>query len=244
MTWLDPKLCDSREFGLKNYDLVFFDADDTLFDFKAAEAFAFDRASTEFKLANDSSVFSTYQDINHALWRDLEKGLVNQETLRVERFRRLFTKIGANIDPEDFARSFTTWLGRATFLLPGAEDLCRGLAGKITQVILTNGIRDVQESRLRLSVLRPWIDSIVISEEAGSQKPNPAIFEYAIKRVGSVPLDRMIIVGDSLTSDIQGGINFGIDTCWYNPQGKLRTGEIAPTFEIGKLSEVNAILFD
>jgi len=227
---------------LKNYDLVFLDADDTLFDFKAAESNAFDRAAAEFKLATDGSVFSTYQEINHALWKDLEKGLVNQETLRVERFRRLFAKIGSTIDPQDFAMSFTTWLGRGTFLLPGAEDLCRGLAGRVTLVIITNGIRDVQESRLRLSVLRPWIDHIVISEEAGCQKPSPEIFEYAVKKAGKVPLDRMIMVGDSLSSDIQGGINFGIDTCWYNPHRKPRTSDIVPTFEIGDLAELNAIL--
>jgi len=127
------------------YDLVFLDADDTLFDFGAAEANAFGRALSDFKLAHDSSVFSLYQEINHALWQDLEKGLVNQETLRVERFRRLFDAIGGNINPVDFALSFTNWLGKGTFLLPGAEELCRNLAGKIIQVILTNGIQDVQD---------------------------------------------------------------------------------------------------
>jgi len=234
----------AKDFHLMKYDLVFLDADDTLFDFGAAEAYAFDRASSDFKLAYDSSVFSLYQEINHALWQDLERGLVNQETLRVERFRRLFNAIGANTNPEEFAFSFTTWLGKGTFLLPGAEELCRNLAGKIIQVILTNGIKDVQESRLRLSVLRPWIDHLVISEEAGSQKPNREIFEFALKKVGPIPLDRMIIVGDSLTSDIQGGVNFGIDTCWFNPKGKPRSHGIGPTFEIKALSELGPILLE
>jgi 2-haloacid dehalogenase len=224
------------------YDLVFLDADDTLFDFEAAEAYAFEGACSDFKLTCDSSEFLLYKEINHALWKDLEKGLVNQEILRVERFRRFFKEINTGINPNEFAFSFANWLGKGTFLLPGAEELCRNLAGKITQVILTNGIRDVQESRLRLSVLSPWIDHLVISEEVGCQKPNPGIFEYALKKVGAVPRKRMIIVGDSLTSDIQGGVNFGIDTCWFNPGRKPRSRGLDPTFEISKLSDLEEIL--
>ena len=109
-------------------------------------------------------------------------------------------------------------------------------------VVVTNGIKEVQRSRIGRSPLEPYFSDLVISEEAGSSKPSPAIFEHACARLGFHDKDRMIMVGDSLSSDIRGGVNFGIDTCWFNPGSKANDSGLRPTYEIRELSELRTIL--
>jgi len=227
---------------VKAYELVFMDADETLFDFSKAEAFALVESFAQFGLDAGEAALADYDAINKDCWRRFERGEMDQATLKVERFRLLFEKLEVRVDPAEFGVAYLDWLSKGGFLLEGAEELCEYLAGKYRLAIVTNGIARVQRRRFEASPIRKYFEAIAISEEAGFSKPNPGIFEYACGLVDYRDRSKMIIVGDSLTSDIAGGAAFGIDTCWLNPKGAPRTPGLEPTYELPDLFGLKAIL--
>ena len=227
---------------MKRYELVFIDLDETLLDFYQAEKQALRLSFGQFGLEYSERAVLEYEEINAGVWRKLEQGGIDQETLKVERFRLLFERMHAEADPAAFSATYLQELGKGVFLLPGAEETCAYLSGKYTLVVVTNGIKDVQRSRIGRSPLATYFSALIISEEAGSSKPSPAIFEHACAGLGFTDKAAMIMVGDSLSSDIRGGINFGIDTCWFNPSSKANDSGLQPTYEIKALSEIRTIL--
>jgi len=227
---------------MKQYNLVFIDLDETLMDFYQAEKQALSLSFRQFGLDCSERAVLEYDEINAGVWRKLERGEIDQEALKVERFRLLFNRMHTDADPAAFSALYLQELGKGVFLLPGAEETCAYLSSKYTLVVVTNGIKDVQRARISRSPLEPYFSALIISEEAGSSKPAPAIFEYACGRLGFSDKKKMIMVGDSLSSDIQGGANFGIDTCWFNPGSKTNDSGLQPTYEIKTLPEIRTIL--
>ncbi|MGO8695835.1 MAG: YjjG family noncanonical pyrimidine nucleotidase [Rectinemataceae bacterium] len=223
---------------MPGYELVLIDADGTLFDFKRAERHALSLAFAQFGLKATEELFEVYDEINGNLWRSLEKGEVRQEELKRERFRLLFERIGTDSDAESFSRAYIERLSEASFLLEHAEEICRYLSGKYILAIITNGIREVQLSRIRNSSIDEFIDYIVISEEAKSSKPSRGIFEYACDLTKVHDKEKIIIIGDSLSSDIKGGVDFGIDTCWLNAASTVNATTILPRYEVKSLLDV------
>lgn len=224
------------------YDVILFDADDTLFDYGMAEGQAFMNVFAYFGLPTGAEEYAaSYQTINRALWADLEAGRITSAALRVERFNRLFAAHQLDLNPEEFSEAYLRFLGEGTFLIQGAVELCEELAA-FRLAIITNGIKEVQLSRIKGSPLADTFEQIIISEEAGYQKPATGIFDYAFEKLGITDKRRVLIVGDSLTSDIQGGINYGIDTCWFNPLGKANGSGIMPTYEIRELAALLEIV--
>ncbi|SEU00903.1 YjjG family noncanonical pyrimidine nucleotidase [Paenibacillus sp. NFR01] len=226
------------------YDVILFDADDTLFDYGMAESNALYQAFAHFGLPTGAETYAdSYKAINAALWKDLEQGRISSAVLRVERFNRLFAENKLEYDPEAFSDAYLRFLGEGTFLIQGAVELL-GALKDCRLAVITNGIRDVQLSRIGGSPLREAFEEIIISEVAGSQKPETGIFDYAFAKLGLSAADkaRVLIVGDSLTSDIQGGINYGIDTCWFNPLNKTNGSGLKPKYEIRDLAELLAIV--
>ncbi len=257
--------------GSLRYETVFIDLDETLFDFAKAEEAALEGTFRDFGIDLSEELALEYERINKSLWQQLEQGSIRLSELKSERFRRLFagtelkiagTKIAkfagteiakiagtelkvelkVGIDPEVFGRAYVEWLSRGIYPIEGAEDICRYLAGKYSLVVITNGIREVQLPRIRNSIIAPYVLAIVVSEDAGSSKPDRGIFEYACKAIGKHDRAGMIMLGDSLSSDIQGGINFGIDTCWTNLKHIDNLSSARPTYEVGRLSELREIL--
>jgi 2-haloacid dehalogenase len=224
------------------YDLVLIDADETLFDFRKAESHALVQSFGQFGLEPSESLLANYHEINGKLWKQLERGETDQEKLKSERFTLLFERIGADIDGKEFSRAYIGWLSKGTFLLEHAETVCEYLGARYTVAIITNGIREVQLARINGSAIRKHIDYIVVSEEAGSSKPDAGIFEYACRMIGIHDKGKMIIVGDSLTSDIKGGLDFGIDTCWIRPASTKNETAIVPKYEIESLLELERLL--
>jgi YjjG family noncanonical pyrimidine nucleotidase len=224
------------------YDLVFIDADETLFDFRKAERHALRQSFELFELEYSDDALLAYEAINSAIWKRLEKGELDQERLKVERFELLFDTLDADADPAAFSTTYLDWLGKGSFLLPGALETCGYLAGKYRLAMVTNGIKEVQRARIGASPIAAHFAALVISEEAGSSKPDPAIFDYACGLLGNHDKGKMIMIGDSLSSDIRGGINFGIDTCWFNPSVAPNPTELKPTYEIRSLEELKRIL--
>ncbi|MGC5327569.1 YjjG family noncanonical pyrimidine nucleotidase [Brevibacillus sp. SYSU BS000544] len=224
------------------YETILFDVDDTLFDFKKSEKNALHHAFIAFGLPTGQENYGArYQEISKGLWRDLEQGLITLSELGVERFKRLFLACNLGINAEAFSNVYLGYLGKEIHLIQGAVELCENLAG-CRLAIITNGFANVQTSRIGGSPLSNTFEHIIISEQVGFQKPDREIFDYAFTKLQITDKAKVLIVGDSLTSDIQGGINYGIDTCWFNPHRKDNNTGIKPTYEISELTELLPIV--
>lgn len=227
------------------YKVILFDADETLFDFKKAEKEAFKNSMLELDIEYDENYhFATYKEINTAIWKELEEGLITQEKLKTERFRRLIDKLDMTFDENDFANIYMTHLGNGSFLFDGAMELIEDLSSKYILSIVTNGLTYVQERRLKKSTIAKHFKDIVISESIGISKPHPDIFEHAINNLGTFNKDEVLMIGDNLNSDIRGGINYNIDTCWYNPNKLENKTDLKPTYEICDYTELRSLLLD
>lgn len=225
------------------YKVILFDADETLFDFKKAEKEAFRKTMIDFGVDYDENYhFNTYKEINTAIWKELEQGLITQEKLKVERFRRFINKINMHFNENDFASTYMKYLGEGSFLFEGAIELVKDLSNKYTLSIVTNGLTTVQERRIKKSVIAKYFKDIVISEEIGVAKPHPAIFEHAIKNLGEFKKHEVLMIGDNFNSDIMGGINYNIDTCWYNPNKVENKSDLSPTYEMVDYKEIRNLL--
>lgn len=225
------------------YEVIIFDADETLFDFKKSEREAFKNSMLEFGVDySEDFHLPIYKDINTAIWIELEKGLIDQKKLKTERFKRLFNKLCLEFDEYEFAKSYMSHLSNASFLYDFSIDILKKLEVNFRLTIITNGLTNVQTNRIGKSEIANFFEDILISENVNVSKPDPRIFEIALKNINYTNKSKVLIVGDSLTSDIQGGINFGIDTCWFNPNAIINNKDIIPTYEITDLYDLIELL--
>ena len=223
----------------RKYKSVFFDADDTLFDYPRAERAALLACLCEFRISSEPEIFlDTYQRHNHDLWQAFERGEMDQAALRVERFRRLFAELGFLYPaPEAVSPFYLEILSGQSQLLPGALATVRTLAKKFPLAMITNGIASVQNRRFAASSLTPYFQAVVISEEVGIAKPDPRIFAPALQKIGVEAAD-VLYVGDSVTSDMAAAHNAGMDFCWLNPNGIPVPAGHAPAFIIASIKEL------
>ena len=225
------------------YEIIIFDADETLFDFRKSEKDALKNTLLEFNIVYDEKHhLRVYQEINTAIWREFEDGLITQKKLKIERFKRLSDKLNVVFDETEFAKSYMKHLSYASYLYDDSIALVESLHKKYRLTIVTNGLKDVQDNRIKKSIIAKYFEDIIVSEEANVAKPDPTIFELSLSNIKHTDKSKVLIVGDSLTSDIQGGINSGIDTCWLNSNKKINQTGIKPTYEIFNLMELNDIL--
>jgi 2-haloacid dehalogenase len=224
------------------YRWILFDADGTLFDYPLAEEAALEKACLASGLTFEAGLIELYRRINHRIWQQLERGEIALAELKIRRFELLFEAAGFDGDAERFSARYLDGLAEGTQLIDGAEEIVRELHGRVGMVILTNGLRDVQRPRLAGSALDGRFSDVVISEEVGAAKPAPEIFDVAFERMGQPAKHEVLIVGDSLTSDIRGGSDYGIDTCWFNPGRQPRDTDALIRYEIQRLSEVVEIV--
>ena len=225
------------------YEIILFDADETLFDFKKSEKEALKNTIPEFNIEYDEAHhLKVYKEINTAIWKEFEDGLITQKKLKVERFKRLSDKLNVKFDEVEFAKTYMKHLSLASFLYEDSIALIEHLYKNYRLSIITNGLKDVQQNRIGKSVIGKYFETIVISEEVQVAKPDSKIFELTLNILKHTDKSKVLMVGDSLTSDIQGGINFGIDTCWFNPNKIVNKTEIKPTYEISSLLKLNDIL--
>ena len=229
---------------MRRYDIVLLDADNTLFDFNAAETAALERTLKEFGWPWNAESREAYLEINHALWTAFDQGKAEEAFLTVERFRRLGERLGQAGDPEAMNCRYLDHLGACSMLLPGAEELCRALWEAGCHLALaTNGVARVQHARLDASPLEPYFSAVIISQEVGAQKPQPAFFQAALDALGVLDKARCVMVGDTLGSDIQGGIAAGLDTIWYDPLGRS-PGDLRPTYIAASFQEVRQYIIE
>ena len=226
------------------YQTILFDADDTLFDFEAAEHQALCHVLGERNYPTDEETLSCYLRINRELWRRFDRGEITCDYLGRERFRRFIEQMGGDHEPERLNRDYLSALAKGSRLLPGAENLCSHLAPYCRMVIATNGMTAAQTGRVQSSGIRDYISGLFISQEMGCQKPQKEFYHrvYSALGLSEEDLAATIMVGDSLTSDILGGIHGGIDTLWYNPKGMPQDPGIRPTWEVSDYGEIEQII--
>ncbi len=222
---------------MKKYGLLLLDADGTLLDYDKAEAIALKNALERCGFDYSEDILLKYRKINVQLWMEFEQGLVDKERLQGERFEKLFQGTGFFTDPAKFNEIYLDYLAAGSFLIEGALDLCRELSTFCTLAIMTNGIYKTQKKRLEGSQIAPYISYLLVSEEAGYQKPHRGFFDYAFRICNHTDKGSAIILGDSLRADIKGGADYGIATCWYNPHRENpESNSVRPDFIIHELA--------
>ncbi len=224
------------------YEWLFFDLDNTLLDFDRSSKYAFEKAFADFKIPFNSSYYGIYNQINKEHWLAFEQGKISQEVLRTKRFEVFFEAIRKDCDASDFSACYLSNLASVRFLLDGAMPLLDRFKGQFRLMIITNGLKEVQRPRIKINELEPYFDRIVVSDEIGVAKPHKGFFDYAFNEIGNPSKEKVLVIGDSLSSDIAGGNQYGLDTCWYNPQKKQNKTNHKPTFEIDNLASLETIV--
>ena len=225
------------------YTTLLFDADETLLDFMWSETQAlkdmFKIAGIEYSAEYDD----LYSKINTGYWKRLEKKEVTREEVKVNRFRDFFDAIGyKGLAPKEAADIYEYRLSTHGKLLEGAEDLLKAVYPDFNLYMITNGSKIVQDGRIDITGIRKYFKNIYISMEIGFEKPTPEYFGPVLEDITEKDRKRMLIIGDSLSSDIKGGVNTGIDTLWYNPKGCTNNTDIIPTYTAGNFDEVLKVI--
>ena len=222
---------------------IFLDVDDTILDFGRAEREALASALSQMGVEVNEEALHCYHEVNLAHWKMLERGEITRERLLVRRFEEFYKRIGVHADAERTQRIYEYELGCRSYYLDGAEELLAALMqGGYRIYLASNGTTVVQSPRIKASGLDRICHGIFLSEAIGCDKPQRAFFDACFASIENFVPENAIILGDSLSSDIAGGRNAGIKTCWFNPKKLPLTGDVIPDFEISELSEFLEIL--
>ncbi len=219
------------------YTTLLFDNDDTLMDFGDAERQGIERTFLANNIPYNEELLKSYSAINLSLWKLFEKGEIEKERIYTERFRLFSQKHNIPLDEEKISKEYFSNLQYGHKRIDGAYELIEKLHKDYDIYVITNGESSTQARRIKDSGLLPFYKDVFVSERTGYQKPHIGYFNYVFERINEKDRSKILVIGDSLTSDIQGGINAGLDTCWYNPKRKPRE-KIVPTYEINSLEEL------
>jgi len=223
-------------------EFLFLDLDDTILDFHKAERLAISATFREFGLEPTEHVLQRYHLINQAHWEMLERQELTREQVLVRRFTVLFEELGLTCDGAAVSAAYARHLSVGHFFLPGALEAVDSLSKKYRLFLASNGTASVQHGRLTSAGLYPFFEKVFVSQELDANKPAPEFFARATAQIPGYDPARAMMVGDSLTSDILGGINAGMKTCWVNPTGKANPGSVRPDYEIGSLAQLEGLL--
>lgn len=222
----------------KNYRFLLMDLDGTLYDFAKAEASAFSDLMSSWGLTCTADSIRAYHNFNDACWKALERGEISKERLKSKRFEDFLAYIHFDYDPVQAGLEYAEYLSHYGFLLPGARQLLEALSGRYELYAVTNGIQKTQEGRMAASGVGIYFNNMFVSEEIGIAKPHIEYFTHVFASIPGFQKDQALLIGDSLSSDMQGGFNAGIDTLWYNPQHLTRPEDLPVTYEMDSLSDI------
>lgn len=223
-------------------EFLFLDLDDTILDFHKAERIALAKTLKDFGLDPTETVLGRYHIINKWHWEQLENRSMTRDQVLTGRFRQLFEELGVAVDAAAVRDAYESNLGIGHYFLPGAEEAVRSLHKKYRLFLASNGTASVQHSRLTSAGLYPYFEQVFVSQEVGHNKPSREYFETCFSRIPGFDPRKAIMVGDSLTSDILGGIQAGMRTCWINPEGLPGREDIRPDYTLPALSRLEALL--
>ena len=224
------------------YNTVLFDADGTLLDFLLGEKEALSETMELFGITPTDERVRVYSEINDGLWKMLERGEIKREVLLYRRFEIFCGKYGFDVDFKEMGAEYRRRLATKGQMIEGAEELLDKLFGKTRLFIVTNGVESTQTNRFSCTCIPKYAEKIFISECVGCDKPDIRYFEYVADNIEGFEKSSTIIVGDSLSSDIKGGIGFGIDTCWYNPDKKEKPAELDITYVVDNFDDIYKII--
>ena len=227
----------------KKYKVLFFDVDGTLLDFDAAERKALGELFQEKGMEIREEYIQCYHRINESMWKMLERGQITREKLQSQRFVQFFDEIGLKEKADGQENAiYRRHLSQAAIPIAGAEEVLQELSSRYPLYVVSNGNTQVQHGRMRASGFQSYFQKSFLSEEIGYTKPDVRFFEECFRQLPDVKKEEILLIGDSLSSDMTGGQNAQIDTCWYNPAGLSRDETIPITYEIRNLKELCAML--
>lgn len=221
---------------------LLFDLDDTILDFRTAERTSIRRTFEAFSIPADEAVLRRYSEINVGCWQRLERGTMTREEVLVGRFELLFRELGIAASARAVQDHYEALLESGHYFVPGAPELLEELYPRYELYLISNGNLRTQEGRLKSAGISPFFKGIFISEVIGVNKPAKAFFDACFTAIPGFRREDALIIGDSLSSDILGGINAGVRTCWFNPDGIPLSGSVRPDYEIHALGELPALL--
>ena len=224
--------------------VILWDVDNTLLDFIAAERVSIGKCFSAFGLGEcTDEIAADYSAINIRWWEKLERGECTKREILTGRFREFLAKYGGDPDrAEEFDFAYESGLPETIVFFDGAPEVIKTLKGRVLQCAVTNGTKFVQQRKLAASGLAELFDAVFISEDVGYEKPDIRYFRHVFSAIGPYGPEEVMIVGDSLTSDMRGGADAGIVTCWFNPAGKKAPEGLRIDHEIRKLTEVLSLL--
>ena len=223
-------------------DLILWDIDGTLMDFKASEKKAIKAAFADFVIDIKEEEIALYSEINDKCWKMYEKGEIERKDVFTRRFYELFEITHFSCDVEKLNDTYLTYLGEKYVLYPDTLPVLSSLKGKVRQYIVTNGHVKPQTMKIKDSGLIDIVDGVFISDAIGCPKPEKGYFDYCFRKIGNVDKAKTIIIGDSLSSDMLGGNNAGIITCWFNPGRAENKTSAKIDYEIKSITEIYKIL--
>lgn len=224
------------------FEFLFIDMDDTVLDFKKAEHIAIRKTLREAGMDPTDELCARYSAINKSYWERLERKEVTREQLQVGRFADLMAEYGIEGNAKACADRYMENLGQGHYFLPGAEEALQSLCEKYQLYLASNGNTETQVSRIASAGIEKYFREIFISGMVGVNKPDKGFFDYCFTRIPGFAPEKAMIVGDSLTSDILGGKNAGIATCWINPDHKTAKPGLTPDYQIESLSQLETLL--
>ena len=191
----------------------------------------------------NEEILNRYSEINDSFWKRLELGEISKAQLLTGRFIRLFEEYNIeNVDVETFRKEYQEGLGSVFSYIDDSLSICKELQGRVKQYVVTNGVTSTQLNKLKLSGFYDIMEELFISEQIGAPKPHKEYFDYCLAHIEEKDKSKILLVGDSLTSDIKGGVIAGIPTCWYRPEGEINTTEYKADYEISDLHQIFDII--
>lgn len=232
---------------MNKYSTILFDLDMTILDFDRCERDALKEAFTAFGINPDDELLKSYHEINKACWKELELKLIDRGELAVKRFRiTLLQNNIKGIDPVELGDCYKKNLAQYAYFMPGAKEMLKDAASKYKLYLITNGSTIIQNSRIKIAGISDLFEDIFISESIGHDKPSVEFFDCIRNRIAENDLSKMLIVGDSLSSDIKLGINVGIDTVLFDCKDRLdkQTKCAESTYQVNGYCELRRLLND
>lgn len=221
------------------YEWLLFDLDNTLLDFDLAALHAFQHTLIAHNIPSQPHYYKLYKKINHKVWQAYENKSISSQALRPKRFELFLEAINKEgVSAATMSSTYLSLLVEHSTVLIGAKAMLDYLKPNYKLAIITNGLKEVQRPRLALTKIEHYFDAIIVSDEIGVAKPQTAYFDYVFKEIQYPSKRNVLVIGDSLTSDITGGNNYDLDTCWYNPKKLKNTLKVTPTYEIDNLEQL------
>ena len=227
---------------MKSYEILLIDIDRTLLDFDKAQKICLERVFLANRLNFNEAIYLKYVLSDQKWWEDVEKGILGINTLSDKRFGTILAELGFKVDAKLIYDQYIDLLGKLVFLIDGAQQVCSELNKRKRLFAASNGFYDLQINRLANAGILTLFEEIYVSDRIGHAKPNNQFYQYIFNQLKVNDLSKVLMIGDSLSSDITGGINAGIDTCWVNLENKANNTAIIPTYTIDNLLDLLLII--